>query len=326
VGLAEKYQVTGETQALRIQAYAALDPLDGIERLDFQPALATPLGETVDIVRMVATRDEIYMLDANSGSVIRAMLSGRGFEIDTEFKCGSFGNSTYSIGKLIDLAPLPTANILEADVFAMDADGNALYCSAGGAPPVAQAVAPPASNWGDPRAFVLDSGALYVLDPQTNAVWIYGGADYSYVNPPNLFFDDEVPQMAGVIDFAVDLNDLYLLFTDGRLTTCVFGFAGQPTKCVEPALYTDTRPGKESGPVVEGATFSQIRFSPPPDPSIYLLDPAAGAVYHYSLRLTFQRQFRPLPAPEGPATAFAVSPGRTMFLAYGNEVYWALIP
>ena len=326
VDLAENYQVTDETQALRIRAYAALDPLEGIERLDFQPALATPLGDTVEIVRMVATRDEIYMLDANSGSVIRAALSGRGFEIDTEFKCGSFGNTTYSIGKLIDLATLPQTNVLEADIFAMDADGNALYCKADGSPPVAQAVAPPTSNWGDPRAFVLDSGALYVLDPQTNAVWIYGGAEYSYVNPPRLFFDEDVPQMAGVIDFAVDLTDLYMLFDDGHLITCTFGFAGQPTRCVEPAQYTDTRPGKESGPTVEGAVFSQIRFSPPPDPSIYLFDATAGAVYHYSLRLTFQRQFRPLEATAETATAFAVSPGRMMFLAYGNEVFWALIP
>jgi hypothetical protein len=326
VDLAESYQVTDETQALRIRAYAALDPLEGIERLDFQPALATPLGDTVDIVRMVATRDEIYMLDANSGSVIRAALSGRGFEIDTEFKCGSFGNTTYSIGKLIDLAPLPQTNILAADIFAMDADGNALYCKADGSPPVAQAVAPPTSNWGDPRAFVLDSGALYILDPQTNAVWIYGGADYSYVNPPRLFFDEDVPQMAGVIDFAVDLTDLYMLFTDGHLITCTFGFAGQPTRCTDPATFTETRPGKASGPTVEGAIFSQIRFSPPPDPSIYLLDPEAGAVYHYSLRMTFQRQFRPLAAYAESATAFAVSPGRMMFLAYGNEVFWALIP
>ncbi|HUF39926.1 MAG TPA: hypothetical protein VMN57_15480 [Anaerolineales bacterium] len=326
VDLAEAYQATDETQALRIRAYAHLDPLEGIERLDFQPALATPLGDAVQIVRMAATRDEIYMLDANSGSVIRAALSGRGFEIDTEFKCGSFGNTTYSIGKLIDLATLPQNNILQADIFAMDADGNALYCSDDGDPPVAQAVAPPTSNWGDPRAFVLDSGALYVLDPQTNAVWIYGGADYSYVNPPRLFFDEDIPQMAGVIDFAVDLNDLYMLFADGHLTTCIFGFAGQPTRCTEPAIFTDTRPGKESGPAVEGAVFSQIRFSAPPDPSIYLLDSETGAVFHYSLRLTFQRQFRPLSAPAEPATAFAVSPGRMMFLAYGNEVFWALIP
>jgi hypothetical protein len=57
-----------------------------------------------------------------------------------------------------------------------------------------------------------------------------------------------------------------------------------------------------------------------------MLDAEAGAVYHYSLRLTFQRQFRPLAAHAETATAFAVSPGRMMFLAYGNEIFWALIP
>ncbi len=323
---AERFETTEESQALRIQAYASLDPLEGIERLDFQPVLLTALGENVNIIRMVATRDELYLLDEISGSVIRAWLSGRGYEIDTEFKCGSFGNTTYSIGKLIDIAALPQNNVLGADIFAMDSNGNALYCKSDGSPPVAQAVAPPASNWGDPRSFVLDSGQLYVLDPQTNAVWIYSGEQFSFINPPRLFFDEEVPEMENVIDFAVDLDDLYLLHADGHITTCTFGFAGQSTKCTDPSLYTDTRPGKENTTLVPGTQFTQLRFSPPPDPSIYLLDEVAGAVYHYSLRLTFQRQYRPLAALEGTITAFAISPGRTIFTAFGNEIYGSILP
>lgn len=326
LSLAEEYQMTDETQALRITAFAALDPLDGIERLDFQPALLTALSERVNIVRMVATRDELYMLDETSGSVIRAFLTGRGFEIDTEFKCQSFGNSVYSIGPLIDIAVLPSNNSLEADIFAMDGDGNALYCKDDGSPAVAQSIAPPASNWGEPRSFVLDSGALYVLDPQTNAVWIYSGEDYAYVTPPRLFFDEDVPQMAGVIDFAVDLDDLYMLYEDGHMTTCTFGFAGQPTKCVDPAPFTDPRPGRESSLTVDGALFTQLRFSPPPDPSIYLLDTAGGGIHHYSLRLTYQRQYRPETDIDGDITAFAISSGRMVFLAYGNEVFWAVMP
>jgi hypothetical protein len=323
---AEKYEVTDDSQSLRIQAYASLDPLEGIERLDFQPVLLTALGERVNIVRMVATRDEIYMLDDTSGSVIRAWLTGRGFEIDTEFKCGSFGNTAYSIGKLIDIAVLPQNNETEAVVFAMDADGNALYCKPDGSYPVAQTIAPPGSNWGAPRSFVLNSGQLYVLDPQTNAVWIYSGENYAFVNPPRLFFDDEVPPMDEVIDFAIDLDDLYLLYEDGHITTCTFGFAGQPTKCTDPAMYTDTRIGKANTAIIPGANFRQLRFSPPPDPSIYLLDEAGSAVYHYSLRLTFQRQFRPLDAVDGQTSAFAISPSRMIFLAYGNEIYGSLLP
>ena len=115
-----------------------------------------------------------------------------------------------------------------------------------------------AINLGTALAAVGEEVLIIDLDPQTNAVWIYGGADYSFTNPPRLFFDEDVPQMEGVIDFAVDLTDLYMLFGDGHLTTCTFGFAGQPTKCVEPALYTETRPGKASGPTASGGSGSRV--------------------------------------------------------------------
>ncbi len=324
---AEAWKVTEETQALRIQAYASLDPLEGINRLDFQPALNGPLDQSVSISQMVATRDELYLLDTTSGSVIRTWLSGRGYEIDTTFKCGSGSYGSYLVGKLIDMAALPANNSLGASIMAMDANGIIVYCQVDD-PPKAFPLTPPDSNWGSPVGFAIDSGALYVLDPQTSAVWIYSGADYTYASPPSLFFDDDVPQILDVIDFAVDLDDLYMLHADGQITTCVFGFAGQSTTCTSPALFGETRAGREGGPTLEGATFSGILFTPPPDPSIYLLDPGQSAVYHLSQRLNFQRQFRALQtdAQAGPSTAFAVSPSRSLFLARGSVIVWAVMP
>ncbi len=322
---AEAYQVTDETQALRQQAFEALDPLELVERLDFRPALNGALAESVDIVRMVATRDELYMLDAASGSVIRAWLSGRGYEIDTEFRCGPGSYGSYLVGTLLDIAPLPRNNSLGAAVMAMDSNGIAVYCQLD-SPPIAVPLAPPDSNWGDPRAFELNSGALYVLDPQTNAVWIYVGEGYAFINPPSLFFDEDIPPMADVIDFAIDLDDLYMLHADGHITTCTFGFAGQPTRCTDPALFGETRPGRESGATMEGTAYSQIDFTSPPDPSIYLLDPTQAAIYHFSLRLTFQRQLREVNPLGEPASAFAISPSRTVFLAMGHQVLWAALP
>jgi hypothetical protein len=125
------------------------------------------------------------------------------------------------------------------------------------------------------------------------------------------------------------LNDLFLLHTDGHLTTCVFsGLLESPTRCQDPAEYADPRPGRPSGPLIEDAYFTEIYFAPPPDPSLYMLEPNSLAIYHLSVRLTFQRQYRPLdPLPEGPATAFAISRGnRTAFLAVGNQVFYAAMP
>ena len=323
---AEKYQITQESQALRIKAYATLDPLQMIERLDFQPVLLTNLSDKVNIVRMVATRDELYMLDEVTGSVIRAWLSGRGLEIDPEFDCGSFGNSSYSIGKLIDIAALPINNVKGAVIFAMDANGNALFCKDDGSPPLGQPVAPPTNNWGDPTAFVLNNNQLYVLDPTRSAVWIYRGTDFAFVNAPDLFFFDDIPPMEGVIDLAVDGDDLYLLYEDGHIVTCTYAFGGQPTKCTDPATYTETRPGQESSTIVPGTKFSQLRFTPSPDASVHILDEASGGIYHYSLRLTYQRQYRPLAPIDRVPTAFAISPARMIFMAYGNQVYGSLLP
>ena len=325
---AETYQVTDKTEDLRAQAYAILDPLNAVERLAYQPALAGALGDSVNITRMVATTDELYLLDGNSGNIIRTWLTGRGYEIDTAFRCGPGSYGSYIVGSLIDMAPLPRANILGASLLAMDSNGILVYCQLD-KPPIAVPLVPPDSNWGDPQAFTLDSGSLYVLDPQTNAVWVYIGDDYTYIDRPHLFFDEEVPRIPDVIDLSIDLDDLYLLHEDGQLTTCTAGFTGQSTKCVFPSIFTEARQGFADGSVILGANFQEIAFTAPPDPSIYLFDGEDSAVYHFSLRLTMQRQFRPdtrLGEVDETATAFARSRNRTLFLAYGNEVWIAGIP
>jgi len=135
--------------------------------------------------------------------------------------------------------------------------------------------------------------------------------------------------MHDVIDMAVNLTDLYLLHTDGHLTTCDYsGLVESPTRCEDPATYTDSRPGRQDGALIQDASFTELLFAPPPDPSIYLLDPVSKAIYHFSVRLTLQRQYRSQdPLPEGPATAIAINKNnRTAFMAIGNQVYSATLP
>ena len=97
-------------------------------------------------------------------------------------------------------------------------------------------------------------------------------------------------------------------------------------------MLSDPRLNHESPvAVLPGTQSSQVLFTPPPDPSIYLLDPATGSIYHFSLRLNLQSQMRgganqTFPLPKGPATAFTISPNRTAFLALGNQVFYSLIP
>jgi hypothetical protein len=329
---AETYQTTADSQALRQQAQTALDGLEGISRLAYQPAILGGLASTVQVSRMIATNNDLYMLDASNGRVIRASLTGRGFEVDPEFRCEPGPSGSTVIGPLLDIAPLPKGNEFKAAIMALDGNANLLYCIPGEAP-LSAPLAPPENNWGRIQAFTYDLSNLYVLDPQLNSVWVYAGGNGTFGDSPYSFFDEEAPPMADVIDLAVNNTDLYLLHADGHLTLCTLSYiTTAPTRCSDPAPYTDARPGRPGTvPILPVANFQQILFTDPPDPSIYMLDPSSASIFHFSLRLNLQRQMRPTshpdtPLPNQPATAYAVSSNRSAFIAYGNQVYYTLIP
>ena len=329
VAQAETYQETNETQTLRLEAQSVLDQLDNVTRLGFVSVLKAPLGDNVTIHKIAATSDNVYLLNKDAGNVVRVWQSGRGYETDLTFRCGPLPNESLIVGPLVDIAALPPVNYLDAQVMGMDANGILVYCLHDETP-VPVPLFPPDSNWGSPVAFALDNDILYVLDPQTNAVWVYYGDRSEFSDRPRLFFDANVPPMSDVVDLAVDRGELYLLHEDGHITTCSFGFDVQPTRCTDPAPFTDPRGGQENGAFLTGANFSQIVFIPPPDPSIYLLDPFQQAIYHLSLRLTLQRQFRPQVADGPPVTesvsAFAIGPNRLAYIAFGNQVWVASLP
>jgi hypothetical protein len=328
VATAEAYGSSEAAAGIHSQAQTALDQLDGVTRLAFQPALARPFNANVFITELASTPEDLYMLNGADGAVLRAWLSGRGYEPDATFSCGPGVYGSITVGELIDIASLPKGNEFGATLLALDRNGNLIYCVPG-KPPIAAPLVPPDSNWGDPTAIAVDSGRLFVLDPLTNAVWVYRGSNYTFSDRPSLFFTDEIPPLETVFDMAVNRQDLYLLHADGHLTTCTASEVdAAPTRCVDPAIFSDPRFGREPEvAMMPGATFNKIQFTPPPDPSIYLLDPANESAYHFSLRLTFQRQFQPEESvSENVVTALTVSPNRTIFYAEGNEVYYANLP
>jgi hypothetical protein len=112
---------------------------------------------------------------------------------------------------------------------------------------------------------------------------------------------------------------------------CEFGRAvGNPSRCQSPINYQDDRPGMQSGPTIDGAQFSALQYVSPPDPSIFMLDPATQAIYQFGLlQLNFYYQYRPQltdnPIPDKPATAFGINPSRTAFLAVGSQIFQAQI-
>jgi hypothetical protein len=321
---AEEYLVNSQSQALRAEVTSSLDALDAVKRLDYQPAIVNGLPSGVNVTRIISTAADLYLLNATDGSVLHAVLTSRGYEMDPTFQCGPT-SGPISVGQLVDIAELPPGAYENASVLGLDANGNLLYCVIG-SQPYSATLAPPNTGLGQPVGMSLDRNDLYVLDPTVNAVWIYRNLEVS--QPPRLFFGDEVPPMQDVIDLEVYNDDLYMLHSDGHTTKCTYSaMAESPTQCVDPYSYSDNRPGRIHGPVVEDTAFSQIDYISFPERSIFYLDPPHQAIYYFSVLLTLQHQYQPKTRlAEGDATAFSISANRIAFLAIGNNVYYAAIP
>jgi Flp pilus assembly protein TadG len=321
---AGQYSVTSQSQELRTQLTASLDTLDSVKRLDYKQAIVSGLETGVNVTRIVATTADLYLLDGTQGKVLHAILTGRGYELDPNFQCGPT-EGPINVGPLVDIAELPPGAYEDASVLGIDANGNLLYCVVG-SQPYSASLAPPNTGLGAPVGISFDGGDLFVLDPQVNAVWIYRNLEVS--QQPRLYFGDSVPPMQDVIDMAVYNDDLFLLHTDGHTTKCVYsGMAQSPTRCEDPFPYSDNRPGRSHGPVIEDGIFTQIFYASFPERSIFYLEPKNQSIFYFSVQLTLQSQYQPKePLAEGNATAFAISPNRIAFLAIGNNVYYAAMP
>jgi hypothetical protein len=321
---AETYQVTEDSQSMRAYAQTILDNLDYVIRLPFQPALGDVLPGDVRISRIVPLEGDsvLYLLNETDGHVFRATLTDQGYQLDPDFICEPIPKPLI-VGPLMDIVPLPLEDDDNATVMGMDGNGNLLKCIPGGNPPLAFQMPPPDMYWGAPKAIESTSLGYYVLDPVTNAVWIFWGTD-NLREQPTLFFDEQIPYMRDVIDLTLNQDKLYLLHQDGHLTTCTFRY---PTRCEDPAMFNNLPYGGGNAATIGNAIFSEIQFSPPPDPSLFLLEPETPSIYLFGARLTYQRQYRSENIlPEGPATAFAISPSHQVFLAIGNQVYVSPLP
>jgi len=330
VALAEKYNVTGDTQSMRQEAQAQLDALLGVSRLHFIPIFSAGAG--AEISRMAASDTDLFMLDAVKGNILRAAVTGRGYDLDAAFDCrpGVYGNIT--VGPLVDLLILPKSNMLNSSTLGVDAAGNLLYC-APGQTPRALTLTPPGTNWGRVVAVALDSNKLYVLDAPARAVWIYNGRQDAatqeemdtFEDAPYIFFSIQIPEIQDAIDIAVSGDELYLLHADGRLTYCMYSRIDDvPTRCDSPVKLLNRFPAYGDTDVFSLAHFTQMTLTGMPDSTLFLLDADGQSVYRLSSR-GFELQGILGAAsgalPSGQLGALAASPSHILYLARGDQVY-----
>lgn len=323
---AEEHRETSETITLRQEAQQNRDLLLGITRLQFNPAFSAKPG--IDVSRMAATENDLYLLNAANGEALRAIPSGGGgFELDPAFNCRPDANN--NAGPLVDILVLPITNIYGATLLGIDARGNLLYCKSGDTPRSGVLTAPD-TNWERVTAFILDGGNLYVLDATARAVWVYTGKEAAFTDRPYFFFGEQTPTQ-DVIDFVVSGDEMHLLHSDGRVSTCFFSrIDTSGSKCDAPLPYQNPFPAATGLDVFGAAHFTQILFAAPPDPSLLLLDAEGPGVMRFAPRsLELQNQFHPTtgganPIPQAAAGAVAVSPNHVLYVAVDGQVYFAV--
>ena len=320
-----------ESQALRHQAQTALDDLNKVVRMDYSPAFATPFVKSVQITRMSASETDIYMLDLPTGSILRGVFNGRNFDLDNTFKCKPGIYDGVQVDQLKDIFALPRSGVTDITVVGIDAAGKILYCVPEQEPHAAVLKAP-GTGWQGITSISYDNYKLYVLDASAHAVWMFGGDDQMVFGEPKFFFGTQVPVMLEqAIGIAVNVDDLYILYQDGHMTICTLSrIDTSPTRCSDPALYIDTRPGYPGGMKLNDGIFSQIFFTTPPDPSVALLEPFTQSIFRFSPRaLELQNQIlatagKANPLPKGlPVTAMAFSPNKVLFIFVDGQLYFS---
>ncbi|HPS32653.1 MAG TPA: hypothetical protein PKW57_04055 [Anaerolineaceae bacterium] len=327
---AETYRQSSEARALRVRAQDALDALDGALRLVYKPAYASSLLTGLDISRIVSVGTDLYLLDKASGVVLHLNPSSGGFTPDMEFHCQPGLYEGIRVGNLIDVLSVPINNAARAPILSMDANGNGLFCGVD-KEPKAFTLIPPDGGFGRIGAVLYDAGRLFILDPVKNALWIYRGASMNYTDAPDSYFEEKPVDLSEAVAAAVSGDELFLLYSDGRSSHCLASNVTGTVECEDPYPYQDARGGAEAGTLdFDALHFSQLSYSPPPDPSLYYLAAEQAELYQFSLRLNLNRVLRAGAGggslPGRPVTAFHVGSNRNVYLAFGSELYYAVIP
>jgi len=328
---ADKYRDTEEGKSLRAQAQTNLDTLMGIIRLEFMPAFPNGLGNSMQISHMAASESDLYMLDAEGGKILHASFTGKSLQLDNAFNCqpGSYGG--YQVDTLVDLIALPKANALNATVMGVDTSGTLLYCAPDQIPQAIPLPALPNTNWGRITSISLDSGNLYVLDAPSRAVWVFVGKDSTFIDTPYFYFGNEIPaNIESAIDLAANGDDIFMLHADGHLSTCMFSrLSDAPTRCQDPAPRVDNYPAHRDVDIFQLAHFTQMSLTSAPNSVILLLDSENQSVFRFSPRsFELQNQVtgyagKANPFKRGSVNAMAVSPNYVLYLAIGDQVYFA---
>ncbi len=331
ISAAKSYQQTDEVEELFSTLRLELDTLDRVTRLNYQPLFNRGLGADVTISKIVVTAwNDLYMLNADYGTVIWAQSNPDGYKIIDEFSCGPI-DGHITVGPLVDIVALPTSQEDQATIMGIDKNHTMIFCYADLSEiPVIFEDTSYTLGRGPAEAITMSSSTpynLYILDPEKRAIWIEYQSQ-NYHEGSEYFGAIDSPEMADAIELVTNGSELFILHSDGYVTKCVTERADADPLCTTPFEFSDTRPGSESGPFFAGANFDSFAIKGAPGMAVYMLDSVDQALYRFSTQLEFQEQFRPIDGIiDQPATAFTITMSDRVFMAVDNQIYTAqLLP
>ena len=325
ISAARSYQQTDEVEELFSTLRHEMDTLDRVTRLNYQPLFSRGLGADVTISKIVVTAwNDLYMLNADYGTVIWAQSNPDGYKIIDDFSCGPI-DGHITVGPLVDIVALPTSQEDQATILGIDENHTMIFCYADltETPVIFEDVSYTLGR-GPARAITMSSSTpynLYILDPEKRAIWIEYQSQ-NYHEGSEYFGAIDSPEMADAIELVTNGSELFILHSDGYVTKCVTERADADPLCTTPFEFSDTRPGTESGPFFTGANFDSFTIKGSPGMAVYFLDSVEQALYRFSTQLEFQEQFRPMDGIiDQPATAFTVTMSDRVFMAVDNQIY-----
>jgi hypothetical protein len=336
---AAQYGSSDELTALQNHSARMLDDFDGITPLEFKAAIAGGLEADSQITALLAGDREIYALDGIHDRILRLLLGQGGYQLDETFLCRSGDYPGVTVESFVDMVWVPDLTIGSQSptsshggaVVALDRRGTVLYCPPGGQS-MAGSLTAPYNGWASPDSIDYYNGRMYVLDPENNGLWRFDlSEDSGFDQPPTAYFTGNHPALTDAIDFAVASGEVFFLHADGRATRCQYdplfepeeGDATGGTLC-EDLPFNDTRPGRTAGARIADALLNRIYYNEPPEPTLFFLDPLGRGAYRFSLALNFISRYRVTIAPAGhEATALAVGADKVLYIAVGNQIYYA---
>lgn len=309
-----------EIAPLRLEAQGRLDELTWTTRVTYTPLLPAGVGRESKLTRVLPVGRDVYALDTARNRVWRLAQNAAGvYAVDESFACAGGALGPLTIGPLVDIGAVPGPD--SEAVVALDNAGGLLYCRAG-EPPLGSYLPAPEVGWVQPLGLELYAGSLYVLDVGQNQLWQYQASGGLFTEAPRPYFGGVIYDLKDVTDFVIANGEVFLQRRDGRLSSCLRAAATASGTCVETLLFNDLRPGHSSGERLADLTQpAGLIYDEPPEPSLFLINPANNGLYQLSLKLNFTRQFQPAKPLPAPISALAIDSSKRFYIAAGNNLY-----